>query len=939
MHRSSIGARLVSVGSATLLIAGILAQATPVLAASPAHPAATPWGAATQPSGGQRGPVRHASLRSLAAKQPLKVPNQAAAAADLAKLTSPAAGIRPDVAGPPDPDLATASGAPAAATPVAAAGQVQADSGGITPADPAIAAGPDHLIQTDNVSLDVTDRAGESIIGIDLPSFFGLPESPFTTWDSDPRISFDPLRQRWVISELSWDCATNTFTGDPASLGHGYIDFAISDTADPIGNWTFSYWFWNDFLPVAPNFGSSADKFGLAASVYAMDSGGGPTDPGCVSPTFVQGEAIVQDWSKLTPGFTKLIAVTRSFPAVNSPRIATQEPVVDASLRMIGVGTSLAAGDVNYINVTGSAASATVADQVFDLTAASVVPAFADPPDPLQSGGTLSTIDGTPDSVAYRGGILAFASTYPCTPTGDSTTRDCVRVTTLGNAVPATQPTRLGDTLLGTNTFDSSFGGVAFDGNGALVAAYTRSSSSTFASSYAQYNLPTDAATAWSAPQLLTAGAGTSTAATWGNYNNLGTDPQDPSATWVGDAFAASDGSWSTSVHELVVGGVGAGYFPLTPVRVLDSRNGTGLSGLFSANVPRTFAVGGTHGIPANAVAITGNLTVTGQTAAGYVSLTPSPTANPPSSTLNFPVGDNRANNVTIALGAGGTLSAVYKAAAGKHTHVILDVTGYFLAGSGQTYTPLSPVRVLDSRSGTALGQTTFQANVAKNFLVADGVAIPSSATAVTANLTVTGQTKAGYVSLTPTDDNNPTTSTINFPVKDNRANGLTIPLDPITGKVSAVYKAASGTVDLILDVTGYYSSTGGAGLLFHPLNPGRRIDTRLPLGFIGFGNGLSGPQGTTSRSAEIAGHDGVPATAAAITGNLTVTAQTGAGFVSVTDTSVASPTTSTINFPLADNRANGITVPLGSGDLWFIYEATASKHVQLILDITGYFE
>ena len=138
--------------------------------------------------------------------------------------------------------------------------------------------------------------------------------------------------------------------------------------------------------------------------------------------------------------------------------------------------------------------------------------------------------------------------------------------------------------------------------------------------------------------------------------------------------------------------------------------------------------------------------------------------------------------------------------------------------------------------------------------------------------------------------------------------------------------------------MTGYYSAAGG-GLLFHPLNPGRRVDTRLAVGLSGFGNGLTGAQGTTSRSAVIAGHFGVPAAASAITGNLTITAQTGAGYVAVTNASVAHPTTSTINFPLGDDRANGVTVPLGAGDLWFVYQVLAGKHVQLILDLTGYFQ
>ncbi|MGH2512543.1 MAG: hypothetical protein ACRDGQ_07645, partial [Candidatus Limnocylindrales bacterium] len=178
------------------------------------------------------------------------------------------------------------------------------------------------------------------------------------------------------------------------------------------------------------------------------------------------------------------------------------------------------------------------------------------------------------------------------------------------------------------------------------------------------------------------------------------------------------------------------------------------------------------------------------------------------------------------------------------------------------------------------------------------------------------------------------------FPLADVRANGLTIPIGT-DGTVSAVFMATSGKADLVLDVTGYYSPAGG--LLFYPLNPGRRVDTRQPVGIGGLGNGLSGIQGVTPRPVTVAGHDGIPADAVAITGNLTVTGQTSAGYISVTELSDAAPTTSTLNFPLGDTRANGITAPLGSGadagKLWFVFRTHAGRGTQLVLDLTGYFE
>jgi hypothetical protein len=133
----------------------------------------------------------------------------------------------------------------------------------------------------------------------------------------------------------------------------------------------------------------------------------------------------------------------------------------------------------------------------------------------------------------------------------------------------------------------------------------------------------------------------------------------------------------------------GATYVTVTPNRLVDSRIGVGLSSGLSANVAKTFTVinrslgDSTRNIPSDAVAITGNVTVTGQTAAGYLAVTPVATNTPTTATLNFPLADNRGNGLTVALGAGGTLSVTYVAHAGATTDVVFDVTGYFVPPPG----------------------------------------------------------------------------------------------------------------------------------------------------------------------------------------------------------------------------------------------------------------
>jgi hypothetical protein len=180
------------------------------------------------------------------------------------------------------------------------------------------------------------------------------------------------------------------------------------------------------------------------------------------------------------------------------------------------------------------------------------------------------------------------------------------------------------------------------------------------------------------------------------NDGHLATDADGSdgwSADWASDSFAdgtytltavatdsaAQTASDSVTVTTIPASASGATYVPLVPARLLDTRFGTGLAGSFQAGVPRTFQVTGLGGVPADATAVTGNLTVTAATAGYAVFLGPNPTANPTSSTINFVAGDNVANGVTVALGAGGTLSATYLSTPGNTTALVFDVTGYFV--------------------------------------------------------------------------------------------------------------------------------------------------------------------------------------------------------------------------------------------------------------------
>ena len=381
-----------------------------------------------------------------------------------------------------------------------------------------------------------------------------------------------------------------------------------------------------------------------------------------------------------------------------------------------------------------------------------------------------------------------------------------------------------------------------------------------------------------------------------------------------------------------------ATYVALTPTRLLDSRDGywIGLSGAFSSHVARTFGVAGRGGVPTNATAVTGNLTVTGQTSLGYLYVGPNAMDDPTSSTLNFPLGDDRANAVTVALGAGGTLSVTYVAVPGATAQVIFDVTGYFTPDStGATYHALTPARVLDSRDGYWIGLSgAFSSHVARTFTVTAHGGVPSNAIAVTGNLTVTGQTALGYLYMGPNAMDDPTSSTLNFPLGDDRANAVTVALGA-GGTLSVTYVAVPGaSAQVIFDVTGYFTPDS-TGATYVALTPARVLDSR-----DGYWIGLSGASGShVARTFGVTGHGGVPSNAIAVTGNLTVTGQTALGYLYVGPNATNDPTSSTLNFPLGDDRANAVTVALGAGGtLSVTYVAAPGASAQVIFDVTGYF-
>jgi hypothetical protein len=96
-------------------------------------------------------------------------------------------------------------------------------------------------------------------------------------------------------------------------------------------------------------------------------------------------------------------------------------------------------------------------------------------------------------------------------------------------------------------------------------------------------------------------------------------------------------------------------------------------------------------------------------------------------------------------------------------------------------------------------------ASARRNFTVTNLCGIPTTARAISVNVTVTAPTAPGFVSLFPGNGLTPQTSNINFFAGQTRANSAVVLLATDGAGTLAVLNGAPGTVDFILDVNGYF--------------------------------------------------------------------------------------------------------------------------------------
>jgi hypothetical protein len=118
-------------------------------------------------------------------------------------------------------------------------------------------------------------------------------------------------------------------------------------------------------------------------------------------------------------------------------------------------------------------------------------------------------------------------------------------------------------------------------------------------------------------------------------------------------------------------------YGPLSPVRILDTRNGLGgYSHEVGPGQNVSVQAAGVGGVPSTGVsAVVLNVTVTNPNSGSYLTVYPTGSSLPTASNLNFMPGQTVPNLVVVKVGSNGQLN-VYNAVGS--TDVVFDVTGWY---------------------------------------------------------------------------------------------------------------------------------------------------------------------------------------------------------------------------------------------------------------------
>ncbi|GAA3796692.1 hypothetical protein GCM10022403_033230 [Streptomyces coacervatus] len=428
-------------------------------------------------------------------------------------------------------------------------------------------------------------------------------------------------------------------------------------------------------------------------------------------------------------------------------------------------------------------------------------------PEPTDSWEVLSRVldfgDGSHDSVGD--GVGQTVHQYPAPGTYTAT---------------LTQTDRLGRTTTATTTFHSADAFVAMTpqydtektiaahGVLKLSAATLRADSSGVDA--AQLQLVTSAAKASGSLTLYTAGTtrpGTSTINFESGRTALNEATVKVTPTGSVDIYNGSSGAVTVDVATVGIQShaqYADTYHPASPVRLLDTRNGTGGStGPVAGGHSVTLAVGGTHGVPAGANAVVLNVTATTTKSSGTLVASTHGTTGSSVTGPYWTTGQTASAQIVLPLVDG---KVVLRNTGRASANLVADLVGWYgTTANGSEFLPTAPARILNTRTGAGTGKVArLAAHSTLKLKVTGAHGVPATGvTAVDLNLTVPSPSGSGYLVAYADGTSRPGVYALNFTKGHTAANHALVKVGA-DGEID-LYNAGAGPVDVYVDLLGDY--------------------------------------------------------------------------------------------------------------------------------------
>jgi hypothetical protein len=394
----------------------------------------------------------------------------------------------------------------------------------VTPPDPQMAVGPNHVFEMVNIIGRIYTRTGALVQTFSLRNFFGVPAG-FV--DTDPKVIFDSLSNRWFASYVS-------FLDQAGSVNdQGRLHLAISQTNDPTGAWNVYSRAYSQVLPDYEAIAVTNDKLTVSSNIFDVDQ-----------PFFFGVETLVLEKADVMAGVPGPSVGLFAFP-LRTDRFTVRP------------AQNLTSGNDQYLTTRANSTTLTIIKVTGTPDAGNVIEASATnrtmlaqnaPPASIALGGTIDSGDSRLLDAMWRGGLLWTSGSAACIPAGDSTNRSCAHLIEVDTNV--TPPVILQDIMFGASAQYFSWPALRTDSQDDLYVSVTHTNSTVFPEARAAGRQASEPPNTMSGSILLRAGDIAHDSARWGDYLGAAVDPLFPRCVWVIGEYSknTTGANWGTFI-------------------------------------------------------------------------------------------------------------------------------------------------------------------------------------------------------------------------------------------------------------------------------------------------------------------------------------------------------------------------------------------------------